>query len=328
MMVLGGEQLQAAVHEGAVRTEDDSASELVGKATISLRVGSVAYRVRAGFTGLNAAISARLPDFVVGERDLRGEGVLLEAHTPYLVPLKEGLSLPSALRASARPNETSLLAGVSVRIAGDGLGGFNELTGGYVGPLWALVVPRLFGIMIREDVSLCELRLTRDGPVAPGWPHAEDSDGSTDQRTADYHRDLHLDLGVETASRAPRVPAANQGEVGEVVDLTRSDWLDWNKHWTPANVDDARSVVVPAGGAVRVFCGEVIQIPHQLAAEVTWLNAHSGDVEVPGFFLAPGYGRDCGAGHSLTAVIHAPDYPVLIEHGQLLGQLRYLPLAP
>ncbi len=55
-------------------------------ASVDLRLGDKAYRLRCSFLPHDQTVQDKLSDFVMGEIDLR-DGGILERNRPYLIPL-------------------------------------------------------------------------------------------------------------------------------------------------------------------------------------------------------------------------------------------------
>ena len=62
-------------------------------ASLDLRLGEKAYRLRCSFLPDTQKVQDKLSDYVMGEIDLR-DGAILERNRPYLIPLIEELRLP------------------------------------------------------------------------------------------------------------------------------------------------------------------------------------------------------------------------------------------
>ncbi|MGH9106506.1 MAG: 2'-deoxycytidine 5'-triphosphate deaminase domain-containing protein, partial [Acidimicrobiales bacterium] len=75
----------------------------VQPASVDLRLGERAYRIRCSFLPGDREVERKVKDFVLDELDLRREGAVLETGRPYLVPLAETLSLPPFVRGKANP---------------------------------------------------------------------------------------------------------------------------------------------------------------------------------------------------------------------------------
>src|SRR5437660_1326673 len=129
-------------------------------ASLDLRLGEVAYRIRCSFLPDDEAVDRKLKDVVIDELNLHAEGAVLETNRPYLIPLKERLALPDNVRGRANPKSSTGRLDVFTRVITDESYRFDEISPGYHGPLYLEVVPLSFAIRVREDMSLCQLRLS------------------------------------------------------------------------------------------------------------------------------------------------------------------------
>src|SRR5438309_7420171 len=106
--VLPSQHLAAAIDSGAIDAGNFKIpAENIQPASLDLRLGEVAYRIRCSFLPDRHPVEARLKDLVIDELDLRREGAVLETNRPYLVPLKERLALPANLRGKANPKSST-----------------------------------------------------------------------------------------------------------------------------------------------------------------------------------------------------------------------------
>src|SRR4051812_16509391 len=98
--VLPSQLLERAVAAGWVAGEYDRIlPESIQPASLDLRLGERAYRVRCSFLPDDDTVERKMKNLVVDELDLRDEGAVLETNRPYLIPLLEELDLPSGVRA-------------------------------------------------------------------------------------------------------------------------------------------------------------------------------------------------------------------------------------
>src|SRR6478752_4389541 len=134
--------------------------ENVQPASLDLRLGEVAYRIRCSFLPGRQAVERRVKDYIIDELDLRKDGVVRETKRPYLIPLKERLSLPPTVRGKANPKSSTGRIDVFTRVITDESYRFDEIADGYDGPLFLEVVPLSFPVRVREDLSLNQLRLS------------------------------------------------------------------------------------------------------------------------------------------------------------------------
>ncbi|MDZ7731901.1 MAG: 2'-deoxycytidine 5'-triphosphate deaminase [Acidimicrobiia bacterium] len=72
-------------------------------ASLDLRLGQVAHRLRCSFLPGADTVESKLKHVSQATFDLEGEGAVLEKNVPYLVPLVERLDLPKGVRARTNP---------------------------------------------------------------------------------------------------------------------------------------------------------------------------------------------------------------------------------
>ena len=122
--------------------------ENVQPASLDLRLGEVAYRIRCSFLPGSQSVERRVKDYIIDELDLRKDGAVLENKRPYLIPLKERLSLPPKVRGKANPKSSTGRIDVFTRVITDESYRFDEIAAGYDGPLYLEVVPLSFPVRV------------------------------------------------------------------------------------------------------------------------------------------------------------------------------------
>ena len=107
--VLPAQTIRAMVADGAIAAQPAIIAAQIQPASLDLRLGSVAYRVRASFlTGAGRSVADRLGEFTMHRVDLT-DGAVLEKGCVYLVPLMERLALPEGLTAVANADRKSVV---------------------------------------------------------------------------------------------------------------------------------------------------------------------------------------------------------------------------
>ena len=102
-------------------------------ASLDLRLGKFAYRVRASFLpGPDAAVEERLEDLRLHRVDI-SEGAVLETQCVYVVPLLEYLSLRSSIVATANPKSSTGRLDVFTRLITDRCTAFDTVPAEYKG---------------------------------------------------------------------------------------------------------------------------------------------------------------------------------------------------
>ena len=98
------------------RTLDD---DQIQPASLDLRLGEIAYRVRASFLpGPQRSVMDRLQSIKLHEIDLR-EGAVLEVGCVYIIPLLEQFKLPKGMTASSSPKSSTGRLDVFTRVIAD-----------------------------------------------------------------------------------------------------------------------------------------------------------------------------------------------------------------
>src|SRR3979409_1799076 len=127
-------------------------------ASLDLRLGDIAYRVRASFLpGPDATVAERIDDLKLHEIDLT-DGAVLETNCVYIVPLLESLNLPKEIVAGANPKSSTGRLDVFTRVIADGTRRFDMIGAGYHGPLYAEISPKTFPVLLREGSRLSQVR--------------------------------------------------------------------------------------------------------------------------------------------------------------------------
>jgi dCTP deaminase len=299
------------LHSGAaITSEIPFAPSQIQPASLDLRLGDFAYRVRASFLpGQDRSVADRLSqsDLVMHKLDLRG-GAVLETGCVYLVPLRESLALPSEVFGLANPKSSTGRIDVFVRVICDGATSFDRVAEGYRGPLWAEICPRTFSILARPDDRLTQLRLKK-------------GETATLERR-DLNLDLsHTSLGEVIGFRARRhAPLLDLAKVGE---HAPRDWFE------PLYARDGRLVLDP--GEFYILASQPgLAIPKDMAAEMVPTAEDLGEFRAhyAGFF-DPGFGLLDGQSSGTRGVleVRGRDVPFVLEHGQPVARLVYEPLA-
>ncbi|MGI8983598.1 MAG: 2'-deoxycytidine 5'-triphosphate deaminase [Acidimicrobiales bacterium] len=333
--VLPSQFLAAAVDDGVISAGGFTVPRAnIQPASIDLRLGEVAYRIRCSFLPGRHSVAERLKDFVIDELDLHREGAVLETNRPYLIPLKERLALPADLRAKANPKSSTGRLDVFTRVITDGSDRFDEVAEGYCGNLYLEVVPLSFAIRVREDLSLNQLRLAVGRPELSDdelrrfhatqpllFRHGEPVAGG--ELAVDNGLFLSLDLRGDQSGRVGYRARDN----APLLDMTRAGGLDPDAYWEHVKGEEGDRVVLTPQRFYLLMSDEAVTIPPDLAAEMMAYDPTSGELRThyAGFF-DPGFGYDGAGGFkgSRAALeVRAHDVPFMIEHGQRVCKLTF-----
>src|SRR5688572_6586655 len=208
--VLSDSELKRAIKQGWIVADTPFIDDQIQPASLDLRLGETAYRLRASFLpGAGAKVQDRLDDQLVMHKiDLRA-GAVLETGCVYLVQVQEELALPQHIAGAANPKSSTGRVDVFTRLILDGGSSFDHVPAGYHGPMWAEISPCTFSVLVRTGTRLSQVRLRR-GPQHP-------------KREIDFTMDLAMTGPV--GFRAKR----HSG----VIDLDRIGAYDPRDFWEP-----------------------------------------------------------------------------------------------
>src|SRR6516164_2472191 len=163
--LLPSQMLREAVALGReILSPQPIGDDQIQPASIDLRLGEVAYRVRASFLpGARASVRDKLDVLSMHRIDLTG-GAVLEKDCVYIVPLYEFLSLRKRTSADANPRSSIGRLDVFARVISDHGTEFDRIREGYKGPLYAEISPRSFSILVHSGSRLMQLRIRRGSP--------------------------------------------------------------------------------------------------------------------------------------------------------------------
>jgi dCTP deaminase len=322
--VLSDTQISDLIDSGAVGADAPFASGQVQPASLDLRLGNRAYRVRASFlAGRGQTVTARLDQFTMHEIDL-SDGAVLEKGCVYVVPLMENLSLPKGMTAAASAKSSTGRLDLLTRIITDNGVEFDRVPDGYSGPLFVEICPRSFSVLVRPGLMLNQI-IFRQGKTF-----------INDEDLAALHAKTPIMNGIAVISDGLGFSVDLKPQSGNlvgyrakphtgVIDLAQIDHYDPAEFWEEVRTKDGRIILDP-GAFYILVSREAIAIPPDCAAEMAPYLAMVGEFRVhyAGFF-DPGFGWDSagGAGSRGVLEVRCHEAPFVLEHGQVVGRLVY-----
>ncbi len=314
--------------------------EQVQPASLDLRLGTSAYRIRGSFLpGRGRSVQARLETLADHEFDLT-DGAVLEKGCVYLIPIIERLNLPDNVSASANPKSSTGRLDIFTRLIADGTDGFDAVEAGFSGPLYAEVSPRTFSVKLRTGTRLLQMRF-RQHSASHNF-----SSGSflNDADLRALHKKLVDKFGVGLVDGKMHVrdglvlsvsigDADRDGRVGfrarryaPPIDFDRPDSLEVDDYWEPIYKPKLGQIILDPNEFYILRSSEAIQIPPDHAAEMVPIDPTMGEFRVhyAGFF-DPGFGYSPsgGAGSRAVLEVRSHEVPFVLENKQPIGRLRY-----
>jgi dCTP deaminase len=322
--VLPAQSLRKLISQGVLAAHPAIEAAQIQPASLDLRLGTRAYRVRASFlSGAGRKVAARLDEFTMHQVDLT-EGAVLEKGCVYVIPLMEVLALPPHLSAVANAKSSTGRLDLLTRTITDGGTEFDRIPEGYHGPLYAEVCPRSFSVLVRAGQRLNQIRFRQGHSVLTDADlralHAVDPLVSGEPVISEglgFSVDLRPQSGDLLGYRA-------KPHTG-VIDLDRIAHYPARDFWEEVRASNGQIILDP-GAFYILVSREAVTIPPDYAAEMAPYLAMVGEFRVhyAGFF-DPGFGHASagGAGSRGVLEVRCHEAPFVLEHGQVVGRLVY-----
>lgn len=331
--ILPDRQINELFVSGGIAADLPPAAGQIQPASLDLRLGDKAYRIRASFLpGPDLSVADKLARYQLHEIDLK-PGAVLETGCVYLVPLQETLDLPADLSASANPKSSTGRLDIFTRVIVDKAREFDQIPNGYKGPLYLEISPRTFPIVVRPGSRLSQIRFRK------GHPQLSDAELTklhletplvigTEAHIADglaFSIDLEgIGAGAAIGYRGKRHSA--------VVDVDKPNSYEVLDFWEPILPRGAAEIILDPDQFYILVSREAVQVPPDYAAEMVPFDPLVGEFRVhyAGFF-DPGFGHTKDEngqvlGSRAVLEVRSHEVPFILEHGQTIGRLVYEPM--
>lgn len=322
--ILPSQHLEQLLTLGEIRTGQALDEDQIQPASLDLRLGPVAYRVRASFLpGAGFKVADKLDHFAMHRMDI-SEGAVLERGCVYIVPLQESLALAPARSAIGNPKSSTGRLDVFTRLITDHGAEFDRVRPGYSGPLYAEIAPRTFSVLVREGSRLSQLRIRHGGTSG--------DDGQLSRLTGDAHPASRIQpVSVDVRGEEPEGLIGYRAKAhAGLIDIDRRGHYAIRDFWEPVHARHDQGLVLDPGEFYILASKEAVDIPPDQAAEMVAYDTLVGEFRVhyAGFF-DPGFGHAEAGGSGARAVLEVRSYevPFVLEHGQTVGRLIYEPLT-
>ena len=306
-------------------------------ASLDLRLGEVAYRVRASFLpGPGATVEEKIKQLDGYPIDLTN-GAVLERGCVYVIPLLESLDLRSGVAGFANPKSSTGRLDVMARLIVDRGTTFDRIEPKYRGPLYIEVAPRTFSVVVHTGTRLNQVRFRRGTPSVAisemqrlhdeGQLIAVDDDEAGENRLVGG-RALRVSVDLHGSGRDSLIGYRAKKHTDRI-DLDKVGYYDALDFWEPLHYHRDPPLILDPDDFYILVTREAVKIPPNYAAEMVAYETSVGEFRVhyAGFF-DPGFGWG-GAVSKAVLEVRSHEVPFLLDHGQAVGFLRYEPmLAP
>ncbi|GGA62796.1 2'-deoxycytidine 5'-triphosphate deaminase [Pelagibacterium lentulum] len=317
--------------QGAIASGKKFAADQIQPASLDLRLGEKALRVRSSFLpGPDKTVAERVENLKLHEIDLT-KGAVLERGCVYIVPLLESLALPKDVAAAANPKSSTGRLDIFTRVITDGARSFDTVPAGYKGPLYLEISPRTFPVLVRTGSRLSQMRFRVGNPRLTVAQHKAVHKKET------LVFDPNMDVGEGVSLSIDLMGEGRGGLIGfrskrhtAVVDVDRKGTLDVLEYWEPLYNRGDNELILDPDEFYILVSRESVHVPPDYAAEMVPFDPLVGEFRVhyAGFF-DPGFGHTAAGGTGSRAVleVRSREVPFLLGHGQTIGRLVYEKMA-
>jgi dCTP deaminase len=326
--VLPAQALRALIGTGAITATPEILDAQIQPASLDLRLGPIAYRVRASFlAGAGRKVADRIAEFEMHRMDLTA-GAVLEKGCVYVIPLMEHLALPAGITAVANAKSSTGRLDLLTRSITDGGTEFDRIPEGYHGPLYAEVCPKSFSVLVRAGQRLNQIRF-RSGQSVLTDPELVALNAVEPLVSGEAMISEGLGFSVDLRPASGDLVGYRAKPHTGVIDLDKIGHYPASEFWEEVRSKDGRIILDP-GAFYILVSREAVTIPPDYAAEMAPFLAMVGEFRVhyAGFF-DPGFGHAeaGGAGSRGVLEVRCHEAPFVLEHGQVVGRLVYEKMA-
>jgi dCTP deaminase len=296
-------------------------------ASVDLRLGNRAYRVRASFLpGKDVTVQDRLRDLSLHSIDLT-DGAVLETGCVYVAEIQEHLALRAKTSAIGNPKSSTGRLDVFTRLIVDGTEEFDRVVEGYLGKLYVEISPRTFPVLVRTGSRLTQLRFRRGAAVssAADTLRLHQETPLVNGRAVLTDGTVGLSVDLRPIGETPVIGYRAKRHAG-LIDMDTPSKYDPSDYWERIFANRHGNLVLDPDEFYILVSKEHITVPPTHAAELMPYNPLVGEFRVhyAGFF-------DPGFGHSLVGAtgsrgvleVRSHEVPFVLEDGQIVGRLVY-----
>jgi len=331
--ILPSQRIKELISRGQIVGNRPITEEQIQPASLDLRLGDIAHRVRASFLPGLGTVEAKIKELRMTRVDLTSAAVF-EKDCVYIVPLLEELHLPDGISGKANPKSTTGRLDIFTRLIYDYGVEFDRLPPGYKGRLYAEIVPRTFTVGIRAGMKLSQLRFV-EGAANSQNTEIQELDRKEavvyldEDRPAKALFDKGLRITVNLEGGAGEVIAYKARPNAPLIELDKINHYSPEEFWEPLYQNENRNLILDAGAFYILGSRQRVRVPPDFAAEMVPFDPSDGEFRIhyAGFF-DPGFGYGLSDIKGTRAVleVRAHEVPFLIEHEQLVGRLNYMRL--
>jgi len=322
--ILASQQIRLLRDKGTIRAKEKIDEDQIQPASLDLRLGQTAYRIRASFLpGPKRKVAEMIDEFSTHQIDLTN-GAVLEKGFVYIVQLQEHVRLNKDFSATANPKSSIGRLDIFTRLITDNTTEFDRVRPSYMGPLYAEISPLAFSVVVRTGSRLSQLRFIRGKPIMPDTKTRGLLDHLRDPEPYRGGQSVTVDLEGSTSGGLIGFRARKHTPL---IDVDKQDHYDADEFWEPIYSKRLNGIILDPDDFYILASREGFSVPADHAAEMVAYDTLVGEFRVhyAGFF-DPGFGGGGGSpGNGTRAVleVRSHEVPFMVEDGQIVGRLLY-----
>jgi dCTP deaminase len=337
--ILPCQAIHDLIRRGVIKAaNEDEWHRQIQPASLDLRLGRRAYRVRASFLpGKGRTVEQQLASLKHHEISLEDDAIL-ERGCFYVVELQEILELPKNLSALANPKSSTGRLDVFTRLIADGSEVFDYVEGNYRGKLYAEISPQTFSIKVRRGSRLNQMRFLRRTSSQDRYyrPKLEDKElrrlhaevGLTNMDPT-IRNGLNVRIDLRGRAKGAVIGYRAKKHAG-VIDMDKTAACRIVDFWEPIRARAEGQLILDPLEFYILASKEAVHVPPTYAAEMAPIDPMMGEFRAhyAGFF-DPGFGHMKKGAHGSKAVLEVRSHavPFVLEDGQIIARLVYEHLA-
>lgn len=329
--ILPSQILSSLLDSGKIISPEPPLPGQIQPASFDLRLGKVAYQVRASFLPGNSTVESKIRNLLIKEVSLEDSAVF-PPNSVYIVPLVESLALPPNISGKANPKSTTGRLDIFTRLLTEAGTEFEIVPKGYKGALYVEVVSRTFPVIVRAGMRLNQLRLVRGNPVSSDGmllrlAERENLVYEDENNPAQPDIKRGLSFSVDLQGNSSAIVAYKARIDAPPIDLDKINYYEIDEFWETVMAPRSKGLILLPHDFYILGSSERIGVPPTHAAEMVAYDPAFGEFRIhyAGFF-DPGFGHGIG-GTKAVLEVRAHEVPTLLEHGQVVGKLVYHTMA-
>jgi dCTP deaminase len=329
--ILPSQAIRTLIDTGKIISNEPIFDSQIQPASIDLRLGKIAYQVRASFLPGQSTIERKIRDLLIRQVSLEDSAVFAP-NSVFIVPLVERLALPADVSGKANPKSTTGRLDIFTRLITEPGREFEWVPKGYKGSLYLEIVSRTFPIVLRAGMKLNQLRLVRGNPPVTDGMLARLAEKERlvyedDENPIGPQIQRGLSVSVDLQGNGSNIVAYRAKRNTPPVDLDKVNCYDSGEFWDIIRTPASKTLILNPHDFYILASWERIAVPPNYAAEMVPFDPSIGEFRIhyAGFF-DPGFGHGVN-GTKAVLEVRAHEVPILLEDRQLVGKLIYHKMA-